>query len=98
MIEDLWDEVTNPDRIPHWFMPVSGDLEPGGRHQLEGNAGGVIEICIVGSSEALGEAAVAGGEDPDAARRRSTRRGGWGWMRGWPGSGAHVLPSVCSDG
>ena len=43
--EDLWDAVTNPDRIPHWFTPVSGDLEPGGRYQLEGNAGGVIEAC-----------------------------------------------------
>lgn len=44
-IEDLWDAVTNPQRIPRWFTPVSGDLEPGGRYQLEGNAGGVIEVC-----------------------------------------------------
>ena len=43
--EDLWDAVTNPDRIPRWFTPVGGDLEPGGRYQLEGNAGGVIEVC-----------------------------------------------------
>ncbi|MDE2795185.1 MAG: SRPBCC family protein [Gemmatimonadota bacterium] len=42
---DLWDAVTNAERIPRWFMPVSGDLEPGGRFQLEGNAGGVIEEC-----------------------------------------------------
>lgn len=162
-VENLWDAVTNPDRIPHWFTPVSGDLEPGGRYQLEGNAGGVIEVCeppsvlaltwmfgefvswvdarlsgdgaggarlavthtaphsehwdqygagatgvgwemalaglamylgqpdapkpdeaefagspdgkafIVGSSEAWGEAAVAGGEDPDAARAAARR-------------------------
>ena len=26
-VEDLWDAVTNADRIPRWFMPVSGDLE-----------------------------------------------------------------------
>lgn len=44
-IEDLWDAVTNPQRIPRWFTPVSGDLETGGRYQLEGNAGGVIEVC-----------------------------------------------------
>jgi uncharacterized protein YndB with AHSA1/START domain len=44
-IEDLWDACTNPERIPRWFLPVSGDLRPGGRYQLEGNAGGTIERC-----------------------------------------------------
>ena len=42
---DLWDALTNAERIPRWFLPVSGELEPGGRYQLEGNAGGVIERC-----------------------------------------------------
>ena len=42
---DLWDAVTNPERLPRWFAPVSGDLEAGGRYQLEGNAGGVISEC-----------------------------------------------------
>ncbi|OHV38624.1 polyketide cyclase [Parafrankia colletiae] len=42
---DLWDALTSPDRIPRWFLPVSGDLEVGGRYQLEGNAGGVVERC-----------------------------------------------------
>ena len=37
--------VTNGERIPRWFLPVSGELEPGGRYQLEGNAGGVITAC-----------------------------------------------------
>ena len=44
-VEDLWDAVTNSERIPRWFLPVSGELEPGGRYQLEGNAGGVITAC-----------------------------------------------------
>ena len=44
-VDDLWDAVTNPERIPRWFLPISGDLEAGGRYQLEGNAGGVIEAC-----------------------------------------------------
>ena len=43
--EDLWDACTNPERIPRWFMPVSGDLRPGGRFQIEGNASGTIERC-----------------------------------------------------
>ncbi|MDE3261701.1 MAG: SRPBCC family protein [Acidobacteriota bacterium] len=42
---DLWDAVTNPERLPRWFAPVSGDLEAGGRYQVEGNAGGVITEC-----------------------------------------------------
>jgi uncharacterized protein YndB with AHSA1/START domain len=44
-VEDVWDACTNPERIPRWFLPVSGDLRLGGRYQLEGNAGGTIERC-----------------------------------------------------
>ena len=43
--EDLWDACTNPERIPRWFLPVSGDLEVGGRYSLEGNADGTVEEC-----------------------------------------------------
>ncbi|HEX6526671.1 MAG TPA: SRPBCC family protein [Streptosporangiaceae bacterium] len=42
---DLWDALTSADRIPRWFLPISGDLQVGGRYQLEGNAGGVVERC-----------------------------------------------------
>ncbi|WP_293676318.1 SRPBCC family protein [uncultured Phenylobacterium sp.] len=42
---DLWDALTNPERIPRWFSPVTGDLRLGGRYQIEGNAGGAIERC-----------------------------------------------------
>lgn len=42
---DLWDAITNPGRIRRWFLPVSGRLEPGGRYQLEGHAGGLIAAC-----------------------------------------------------
>ena len=44
-LEDLWDAVTNAERIPRWFAPVSGDLRLGGRYQVEGNAGGEITTC-----------------------------------------------------
>ncbi|RIQ37407.1 SRPBCC family protein [Jiangella rhizosphaerae] len=44
-VEDLWDAVTNQERIPRWFSPVSGELKLGGRYQVEGNAGGVVERC-----------------------------------------------------
>ena len=42
---DLWDAATNAERIPRWFLPISGNLELGGRYQLEGNAGGRITTC-----------------------------------------------------
>lgn len=42
---DLWDAVTNPERIPRWFAKVSGDLRLGGRYQIEGNASGTITRC-----------------------------------------------------
>ena len=44
-IEDVWDACTNAERIPRWFLPVSGDLRLGGHYQLQGNAGGTIERC-----------------------------------------------------
>src|SRR5215216_3248253 len=44
-IDDVWDACTNPERLPRWFLPVSGDFQVGGRYQFEGNAGGVIERC-----------------------------------------------------
>lgn len=44
-IEDVWSALTDPHRIERWFMPVSGELQPGGNFQLEGNAGGEILEC-----------------------------------------------------
>jgi uncharacterized protein YndB with AHSA1/START domain len=44
-VEDLWEAVTDPDRLPRWFLPVTGDLRVGGRFQIEGNAGGEVLEC-----------------------------------------------------
>ena len=44
-VEDLWDAVTNGERVPRWFLSISGELGPGGHYQLEGNAGGEITAC-----------------------------------------------------
>src|SRR6478609_8066841 len=43
--EDLWDALTTAERIPRWFLPITGDLRLGGRYQLQGNAGGQVERC-----------------------------------------------------
>lgn len=42
---DLWDAVTDPERLRRWFVPVTGDLRLGGRYQVQGNAGGEIVRC-----------------------------------------------------
>ena len=42
---EVWDALTNPERLPRWFLPVEGDLRVGGHYQLVGNAGGTIERC-----------------------------------------------------
>lgn len=44
-IDDAWDALTSAERIPRWFMPISGELRLGGRYQLQGNAGGTITEC-----------------------------------------------------
>jgi uncharacterized protein YndB with AHSA1/START domain len=44
-IEEVWDACTTAERIARWLMPVTGELRLGGRYQLEGNAGGVVESC-----------------------------------------------------
>ena len=44
-MEDLWDALTNPERIPRWFAPVTGDLRLGGKYQIKGNASGEVVEC-----------------------------------------------------
>ncbi|HEY0435580.1 MAG TPA: SRPBCC family protein [Phenylobacterium sp.] len=44
-VDDLWDAITSAERIPRWFLPITGDLKLGGRYQLVGNAGGTITDC-----------------------------------------------------
>ena len=44
-VADVWDALTDPERMARWFYPVTGDLHVGGKFQLEGNAGGEILRC-----------------------------------------------------
>lgn len=44
-LDDLWDAVTSAERIPRWFLPISGDLREGGHYQIEGHAGGTVSRC-----------------------------------------------------
>lgn len=44
-VDAVWDAIADPARFSAWFLPVSGDLEVGGRFALEGNAEGEILRC-----------------------------------------------------
>ncbi len=44
-VEEVWDALTDPERVPRWLLPLTGDLRVGGRYQLEGNAGGEVLGC-----------------------------------------------------
>lgn len=44
-VEDVWDAITDPERISRWFLPVTGDFRVGGKYQIQGNAGGEILHC-----------------------------------------------------
>ena len=43
--DDLWDALTNSERIAKWFSPVTGDLKEGGQYQVQDNASGTITSC-----------------------------------------------------
>lgn len=49
-VADLWDAVTDPERIKRWFGPVTGEFQLGGRFHVEGNASGTITACEPGRS------------------------------------------------
>ena len=44
-VADVWEAITDPERVRRWFLPLTGELRPGGNFQLEGNAGGDILSC-----------------------------------------------------
>ena len=37
--------LTNAERLPRWFAPVSGDMKLGGRYAIQGNASGTVTAC-----------------------------------------------------
>ncbi|MDL5156674.1 SRPBCC family protein [Actinomycetospora termitidis] len=44
-VDDVWDAITDPDRLRRWLKPVTGDLRPGGTYELEGGEHGEILRC-----------------------------------------------------
>jgi uncharacterized protein YndB with AHSA1/START domain len=52
-VADVWQAVTDPERLARWFAPVSGDLREGGTFRVEGNADGEIRECVPPSALTL---------------------------------------------
>ncbi len=91
-VEEVWDALTNPVRVPRWLGgAVTGELSLGGRYQIEGNAGGEVLDCRppsalsltweYGGTDQLGRRHADHRRGPDPAARsstppRSTRRCG----------------------
>jgi len=44
-LDDVWDAITNPDRLSRWMKPVAGDLRLGGAFELDGGEHGEILRC-----------------------------------------------------
>lgn len=42
---DVWQAITDPDRVRRWFTSLTGDLREGGSFQLENHVGGDILTC-----------------------------------------------------
>lgn len=42
---EVWDALTDRERLRSWFLPVAGELREGGSFQTEGNVGGSIRRC-----------------------------------------------------
>lgn len=44
-IDDVWDAISNPERLHRWLQPVDGDLRIGGSFALESGEHGEILVC-----------------------------------------------------
>lgn len=44
-LDDVWDAITDPERLSRWMKPVTGDLHPGGAFELDGGEHGEILRC-----------------------------------------------------
>jgi len=56
---DLWNALTDQQRLPRWFAKIDGDLKLGGRFHVENNASGTITACepnrhVAGTWEFMG--------------------------------------------
>lgn len=44
-VDDVWNAITDPDRLGRWLKPVTGDFRLGGSFELDGGEHGEILAC-----------------------------------------------------
>jgi uncharacterized protein YndB with AHSA1/START domain len=44
-VDDVWDAITDPERLARWLKPITGDLRLGGSFELDGGEHGDILQC-----------------------------------------------------
>lgn len=44
-VEDVWNAITDPERLGRWLKPITGDLRLGGSFELDGGEHGEILRC-----------------------------------------------------
>jgi uncharacterized protein YndB with AHSA1/START domain len=44
-VDDVWNAITDPERLGRWLKPVTGDLRLGGSFELDGGEHGDILAC-----------------------------------------------------
>ena len=44
-LDDVWDAITQPERLSRWMKPVTGDLRLGGAFELDGGEHGEVLRC-----------------------------------------------------
>lgn len=59
-VDDVWDACTNPERLRRWYVPVTGDLRPGGRFEQAMMGSGQIVRC---EAPAFLKLSLGGGRD-----------------------------------
>ncbi|NLU75617.1 polyketide cyclase [Streptomyces sp. HNM0575] len=74
-VGEVWDACTDRERVSRWFVPVSGELKPGGHYLLEGHAHGEVLRC---EAPRLLRLSWLFGDDPDfgEVELRLTAEGG----------------------
>jgi uncharacterized protein YndB with AHSA1/START domain len=71
-VEDVWSACTDPERLARWYVPVSGDLRPGGTFSQVGMGSGEIVACEAPSHLRL---SLGGGADEIELWLRPTGEG-----------------------
>jgi hypothetical protein len=90
-LEDVWDACTNPERIPRWFLPVSGELRAGRRYRIE------LRLSEAAVGRTLFELEHIAPDDDDHWAQFGPGAVGVGWDMALLGLTSHVSTGASAD-